>query len=354
MYRPEEPEVNFDQVMERIRNFFGRFRIGGGGGSGGNIGSLIVIGLFLVGIAVWLGSGFFTVQPGEEAALRRLGKWESVRNPGLHWWWPAPIGARDVVFVDSVRQLEVGVAGGNPVLSESLMITGDPDELGQPGEAPNIVDVQLLVQFDIDDVVAYLYNVSDPDGQTIKDATETALRQVIGSRPIDDVLTDKKEDIQAETKLLLQGLLDYYDTGINVREVKLLNVFAPEQVKDAFDDVVRAREDKARIINLADAYKESILPQARGEAARLTEAAEAYKQERIAIAEGQAERFKAILFEYEKAPEITRQRLYLEAMEEILPGVRKYIVDDASGGVLPLLPLTNDGQLPANTLGRNQ
>ena len=353
MYRPEEPEVNFDQVMERIRNFFGRFRIGGGGG-GGNVGSLIVIGLFLVGIAVWLGSGFFTVQPGEEAALRRLGKWESVRNPGLHWWWPSPVGARDVVFVDSVRQLEVGVAGGNPVLSESLMITGDPDEEGQPGEAPNIVDVQLLVQYDIKDVVDYLYNVTDPDGQTLKDATETALRQVIGSRPIDDVLTDKKEDIQAETKLLLQGLLDDYDTGINVREVKLLNVFAPEQVKDAFDDVVRAREDKARIINLADAYKESVLPQARGEAARLTEAAEAYKQERIAVAEGQAERFKAILFEYEKAPEVTRQRLYLEAMEEILPGVRKYIVDDASGGVLPLLPLTNDGQLPANTLGRNQ
>ena len=353
MYRPEEPEVNFDQVMERIRNFFGRFRIGGGGG-GGNIGSLIVIGLFAVGIAVWLGSGFFTVQPGEEAALRRLGTFDSIKQPGLHWWWPAPIGARDVIFVDSVRQLEVGVAGGNPVLSESLMITGDADESGLVGEAPNIVDVQLLVQYDIKNIEAYLYRVSDPDGQTIKDVTETALRQVIGSRPIDDVLTDKKEDIQAETKLLLQGLLDSYNTGLNVREVKLLNVFAPEQVKDAFDDVVRAKEDKARMINLADAYKESILPQARGEAARVTEAAEAYKQERIAIAEGQAERFKAILFEYEKAPEVTRQRLFLEAMEEILPGVRMYIMSgEAGNSVLPLLPLTDNGQLPT-TLGRNQ
>ncbi len=354
MYRPEEPEVNFDQVMERIRNFFGRFRIGGGGGSGGNIGSLIVIGLFAVGIAVWLGSGFFTVQPGEEAALRRLGKFDSIAQPGLHWWWPAPIGARDVVFVDSVRQLEVGVAGGNPVLSESLMITGDADESGLAGEAPNIVDVQLLVQYDIKDVEAYLYRVSDPDGQTIKDVTETALRQVIGSRPIDDVLTDKKEDIQAETKIQLQTLLDYYNTGLNVREVKLLNVFAPEQVKDAFDDVVRAKEDKARMINLADAYKESILPQARGEAARVTEAAEAYKQERIAIAEGQAERFKAILFEYEKAPEVTRQRLFLEAMEEILPGVKMYIMSGETGSsVLPLLPLTDNGQLPTS-LGRSQ
>lgn len=353
MYRPEEPEVNFDQVMERIRNFFGRFRIGGGGG-GGNIGSLIVIGLFAVGIAVWLGSGFYTVQPGEEAALRRLGKFDSIKQPGLHWWWPAPIGARDVVFVDSVRQLEVGVAGGNPVLSESLMITGDADESGLVGEAPNIVDVQLLVQYDIKDIEAYLYRVSDPDGQTIKDVTETALRQVIGSRPIDDVLTDKKEDIQAETKIQLQTLLDYYNTGLNVREVKLLNVFAPEQVKDAFDDVVRAKEDKARMINLADAYKESVLPQARGEAARVTEAAEAYKQERIAIAEGQAERFKAILFEYEKAPEVTRQRLFLEAMEDILPKVRMYIMSgDAGNSVLPLLPLTDNGQLPT-TLGRNQ
>ncbi len=353
MYRPEEPEVNFDQVMERIRNFFGRFRIGGGG-SGGNIGSLIVIGLFAVGIAVWLGSGFFTVQPGEEAALRRLGTFDSIKQPGLHWWWPAPIGARDVIFVDSVRQLEVGVAGGSPVLSESLMITGDADESGLVGEAPNIVDVQLLVQYDIKDIEAYLYRVSDPDGQTIKDVTETALRQVIGSRPIDDVLTDKKEDIQAETKLLLQGLLDSYNTGLNVREVKLLNVFAPEQVKDAFDDVVRAKEDKARMINLADAYKESILPQARGEAARVTEAAEAYKQERIAIAEGQAERFKAILFEYEKAPEVTRQRLFLEAMEEILPGVKMYIMSGETGSsVLPLLPLTDNGQLPTS-LGRSQ
>lgn len=353
MYRPEEPEVNFDQVMERIRNFFGRFRIGGGGG-GGNIGSFIVIGLFLVGIAVWLGSGFYTVQPGEEAALRRLGKFDSIKQPGLHWWWPSPIGARDIVFVDSIRQLEVGVAGGNPVLSESLMITGDADESGLAGEAPNIVDVQLLVQYDIKDVEAYLYRVSDPDGQTIKDVTETALRQVIGSRPIDDVLTDKKEDIQAETKIQLQTLLDYYNTGLNVREVKLLNVFAPEQVKDAFDDVVRAKEDKARMINLADAYKESILPQARGEAARVTEAAEAYKQERIAIAEGQAERFKAILFEYEKAPEVTRQRLFLEAMEEILPGVKMYIMSGETGSsVLPLLPLTDNGQLPTS-LGRSQ
>ncbi len=355
MYRPEEPEVNFDQILERIRGFFGRFKIGGAGGGGGSsVWAIIVLALFGIGVLVWVGSGFFTVQPGEQAALRRLGMFDNIQGPGLHWWWPTPIGARDIVKVDDIRRLEVGVRGGTPALDESLMITGDPDEAGQPGEAPNIVDVQLLVQYDIKNLEQFLYRAVDPAGQTIKDATETALRQVVGSRPIDDPLTDKKEDTQADTKLLLQRLMDEYETGINIREVKLLNVFAPEQVKDAFDDVVRAKEDKARIINLADAYRESVLPNARGEAARLTEAAEAYKQERVAFAEGQSQRFLSILNEYELAPEVTRQRLFLEAMEEILPGVRKYIIDDdTGGGLIEFLDLTGDTELPTSLGSRN-
>ena len=352
MYRPEEPEVNFDQILERIRGFFSRFKIGGVGG-GRSVWAIIVLALFGVGILVWAGSGFFTVQPGELAALRRLGMFDSLQEPGLHWWWPSPVGARDIVKVDDIRKLEVGVRGGTPALDESLMITGDPDEAGQPGEAPNIVDVQLLVQYDIKDLQSFLYRTVDPGGQTMKDATETALRQVVGSRPIDDPLTDQKEATQADTKLLLQRLLDEYETGINVREVKLLNVFAPEQVKDAFDDVVRAKEDKARIINLADAYRESVLPNARGEAARLVEGAEAYKQERIAIAQGQSQRFLSILFEYEQAPQVTRQRMFLEAMEEILPDIRKYIIDDdTGGGLIELIDLSGESELPT-TLGRN-
>ena len=349
MYRPEEPEVNIEQALSRIRGFFRRFGIGGGGG----VGYTIVVIAFAIAVAIWLGSGFFTVQPGEQAAVRRLGMYVSLQEPGLHWWWPSPIGARDIVKIDDVRQLEVGVRGGIPQPGESLMITGDPDEEGNPGEAPNIVDVQILVQYDIKDLYQFLYRAVDPDGQTIKDATETALRQVIGNRPIDDPLTDQKEAVQADTKIILQGLLDDYETGINVREVKLLNVFAPEQVKDAFDDVVRAKEDKARIINLADAYREDVLPKARGEAARLLENAEGYKRERIAIAQGQSERFKSILAEYELAPEVTRQRLFLEAMEEILPGIRKYVISDQTGGgLLELLPLTGDAQIP-ESLGLN-
>ncbi|SVB26799.1 uncharacterized protein METZ01_LOCUS179653, partial [marine metagenome] len=179
--------------------------------------------------------------------------------------------------------------------------------------------------YDIKNVKDYLYRVVSPDAFTLKDATETSLRQIVGSRPIDDVLTDNKEIIQIETKAKLQDILDQYQSGIRIREVKLLYVFAPEQVKDAFDDVVRAKEDKARIINLADAYKESVLPQARGTAAKALQDAEGTRQQDIAVAEGEAQRFLAIQKEYAKSKDVTRKRLYLEAMEDILPGVGKIL-----------------------------
>ena len=337
MYRQEEPDVNFDQALKGVRDFLNRFRLGGGGVLG-----FLVFGLLLVALVVWLGSGFYTVQPGEQAAIRMFGEFTDTKDEGLHWWWPSPIGARDIVRVDEVKRLELGVRGDTPNLEESLMITGDPDEAGNPGEAPNIVDVQLTVQYNIKDLELFLYRAVDPAGVTIKDAAETSLRQVVGSRPIDDVLTDKKEEVQEETRLLLQGLLDDYETGINVTEVKLANVFAPEQVKDAFDDVVRAKEDKARIINLADAYKEDILPRARGDAARLLQDAEAFRQQRIALSTGESERFLAILNEFRKSPDVTRQRLYLEAMEEILPGIRKIIGDP---GRVIISPSSESGQI---------
>ena len=322
MYRQEEPEVNLEKIFSRFKSIFGRF-----GGSGKGIGPVVILVIIGVAVAVWAASGVFTVNPGEEAALKRFGSYSDTKGPGLQWWWPGPIGARDVVRVDEVRRLELGIRGDTPVLSESLMITGDPDENGRPGEAPNIVDVQLLVQYDIKNLKNYLYKVVSPEGATLKDATETSLRQVIGSRPIDDSLTDKKEQVQFDTKKKLQDILDDYQSGINVREVKLLNVFAPEQVKDAFDDVVRAKEDKAKIINLADAYKEDVLPRARGDAAKALQDAEGFRQQKIAIATGEAERFLAIQREYVKSRDITRKRLYLEAMEEILPGISKILGD---------------------------
>ena len=337
MYRQEEPDVNIDQALKGVKDFLNRFRLGGGG-----VLVFLVFGLLLVALAVWLGSGFYTVQPGEQAAVRLFGQFTDTRDEGLHWWWPSPVGGRDIVFVDEVKRLELGVRGDTPNLEESLMITGDPDESGNPGEAPNIVDVQLTVQYNIKDLERFLYKAVDPAGVTIKDAAETSLRQVIGSRPIDDVLTDKKEEVQEETRLLLQRLLDDYETGIHVTEVKLANVFAPEQVKDAFDDVVRAKEDKARIINLADAYKEDILPRARGDAARLLQDAEAFRQQRVALSTGESEYFLAILNEFRKAPDVTRQRLYLEAMEDILPGIQKIIGDPAR---VILSPSGDSGQI---------
>ncbi len=337
MYRQEEPDIDFDQTLKRGRDFLNRFRLGGSGFL-----AYLVLGALLIALVVWLASGFFTVQPGEQAAVRLFGSFTATEDEGLHWWWPSPIGARDIVRVDEVRRLELGVRGDTPNLQESLMITGDPDEAGSPGEAPNIVDVQLRVQYNIKDLELFLYKAVDPSGVTIKDVAETSLRQVVGSRPIDDVLTDKKEEVQEETRLLLQGLLDSYETGIRVTEVKLANVFAPEQVKDAFDDVVRAKEDKARIINLADAYREDVLPRARGAAAKMLQDSEAFRQKRIALATGDAERFLAILNEFRKAPEITRQRLYLEAMEEILPSVQKIIGDP---GRVILSPSGDSGQI---------
>ncbi|MCI0841537.1 MAG: FtsH protease activity modulator HflK [Chloroflexi bacterium] len=328
MYRQEESEVNFDQILERIRGFAKRLRLGGGGG--GAIG-FIVIGLLAVAAVVWLGTGVYSVQPGEQAALRMLGKFSNTTEAGLHWFWPAPIGTRAVVAVDTVQSLEVGVRGSTPVLAESLMITGDE----------NIVDVQLQVQFDIRDIEAFLFRAVDPSGVTIKDAAETALRQVVGSRSIDDVLTTEKEAVQIETKERLQDLMDTYETGIRIREVKLLNVRPPVQVQDAFDDVVRAKENKQQVIREAEAYLADIVPRARGDAARLTEEAQAFKAQRVNIATGDAERFRAILVEFKNSPEVTRQRLYLEAMEVILPNITKFIVDsDAGGNLLQFLPLT--------------
>ncbi len=311
--------------MDRIRSIFGRFRFGGGGAF-----ALFVFGLFFASLVAWLATGFYTVQPGERGSLRLVGRFVNTSEAGLHWFWPSPVGTRDIVAVDEVRSLEVGVRGNAPVLDESLMITGDE----------NIVDVQLQVQYDINDIELFLFRVKDPAGVTIKDAAETALRQVVGARGIDDVLTTEKEQVQIETKDKLQDLMETYKTGIRIREVKLLNVRPPVQVQDAFDDVVRALEDKQQAINLAEAYQADVVPKARGEAARLTEEALAFKAERVNLSTGEADKFRSILREFRLSEEVTRQRLYLEAMEEILPSVTKFIVDsENSGSLLQFLQL---------------
>lgn len=339
--RKDEYDISFQEFIDNLKNnlpFLKKFPQGNK--------SLILIGIVVLAI-FWAGSGVYTVGPDQQAALRMFGKFQTIQTNGLHWWWPSPIGQRDVVVTTATRQLELGFRSEGeeitqPVPYESLMITGDE----------NLVDVQAVVQYKISDLRNYLFAVDDPgerdrgvdpgkpDGVTLRDITETALRQVVGKRNIDDVLTTQKAEVQDEVLSKMRQLTISYNTGIEVIAVRLQNVNPPVQVQDAFDDVTRAREERDRIINLADAYKESEIPRARGEAAKIIESAQAFKQGRIARAEGEAEGFKKLLEAYEKSPEVTRQRLYLEMVERVFPKFNKYIINEAK--ILPLLDIESN------------
>jgi len=360
MYRPPEDgggdnggnagreQVSLEDLIGRFKGGLPPLRFLGGGGF-----SLIVLIGMIVAAVIWLASGIFTVDPDEQAALRLFGKFDSTAGSGLNWWWPAPVGQRDIVQVTQTRTLELGFRSGSEGVSavtqvpgEAQMITGDE----------NIVDVGAVIQYRIIDIGNYLFEVDDPgdvdrgvssgrpDGRTLRDVTETALRQVVGSRTIDDALTEGREQIQEDTRLQMQGLLNSYDSGISVISVLLQNVDPPEEVRDAFEDVVVAQEERQRLKNLADAYEADQLPRADGEAKRIREAAEAFSKGRIALAEGEAEGFRLLLEGYLTSTEVTRQRLYLEAMEEILPGTEKFVVTaEAADGILPFLPLNSTG-----------
>ena len=349
-----QPEIDFEQIMARIRDFLGPIgRKLGGGGIG--LAATLIVGLIVV---IWLATGIYTINPGEQAALQRFGKvCDTIIGPcedngglvdatGLHWWWPGPIGKKRVFLVNQVRRMELGFRGLEgvapaPVLDESLMISGDL----------NIVDVRVVVQYDINNLVDFLFRVDDPgesagaerniplgqpDGRTLKDAAEAALRLVVGQRSIGAVLAEERTQVQSDTKGRLQEILDSYRTGINILGVELQEVQAPEQVRAAFSDVVQARQDKQTAINQAQAFENQVLPEARGQAAQVEQAAEAFQAARIARAEGEADQFKAILTEFRKSEGVTRQRLYLEAMEDILPGINKIIVSPEAESVLIL------------------
>jgi len=325
-YRKDEPEINLRAVLDKLPFKFGRM-------SGGNTFSFVVLAIVSVALVIWMATGFYSVQPGEIAVTKLFGKLNSEQGPGLHWFPNPPIGSKQVVFVEEVKRLELGFRGGQSVPDESVMITGDE----------NIIDVQLLVQYDIKSATDFLFQTVDPSGALIKDATETALRQVVGSNAIDTVIIER-EIIQSSTKLILQKLLDDYKSGIRVTEVKLQGVNPPDEVKPAFADVVIAKEDKETIINQAQAYEESVLPNARGESMKLIEDARAFRAQRINSAEGRASKFTSMLAEYRKSPSITRQRLLYETMEEVLPEITKYIVDTETG-ILPILPLGQENNI---------
>ena len=296
-----------------------------------------VIPLLLV---LWLLSGIYIVRPDEQGVVRKFGRAVRVTQPGPHYRWPQPIERVDKVKVKMVRRIEIGfrtISPGPPARyrfrpEESLMLTGDEQ----------IIDAQIIVQYEVKDPEKFLFNVrglESPQGALV-DAAEVALRQVVGQRPIDDVLITEKLQVEIDIRELLQRIIDRYSSGIRVVEVKLQTVRPPKEVVKAFNDVVSAKEDKERLIKEADGYREDVLPKARGQAQSIIRAAEAYKAARIKRSEGDADRFLSVLKEYEKAKDVTRRRLYLETMEQILPGIRKFVIDpEAGGNLLQFLPL---------------
>lgn len=295
-------------------------------------------------IVLWLLSGIYIIGPDEQGVVRQFGK--AVRNtlPGPHYHFPAPIEQVDKVKVKKVRRLEIGfrtVSPGPPARykfmpEESLMLTGDEQ----------IVDAQIIIQYQVNDPAKFLFNVRDLETKqgALMDAAEVALRHVVGQRPIDDVLIGEKLQIEIDIRQMLQKIIDKYDSGVRIVEVKLQTVRPPKEVEKAFSDVVSAKEDKERLIKEADGYREDVLPKARGQAQSIIRAAEAYKAQRTKRAQGDADRFLAVLKEYKNAKDVTRKRLYLETMEKILPGIRKFIIAPEAGeNILQFLPLEKGG-----------
>ena len=343
----QRPEVQVEEILRGFGSGFNNVvqRIGGGGIR------LIVVAVLALLVVVWVASGLYQVGPRERAALQFFGDFQSTEGPGLHWYFPSPVGKRTIIDVDVTRNMELGflttaTGAATDQGVEALMITGDL----------NITNVQMVVQYQISDIERYLFRVDDPgetirgveqgnpEGRTLKDATEAALRQVVGQRSIDDILVLNRPVVEAQTRELLQDILDLYETGIQVNTVALQTTRPPDQVRAAFDDVVNARVDRESRINEARAFEQDRIPRAEGDAAQVVQAAEAFKSERIALATGEVNRFRSVLNEYLSAPDVTRQRLYLEAMESILPDVSKFVLaEDGSGNLLQFLPLTQDG-----------
>jgi modulator of FtsH protease HflK len=299
--------------------------------------------VFLVVLLLWLASGIYIVNPDEVGVVQRFGAYHRITEPGPHFHIPYPFESVQTPKVTQVRRFEIGyrtiqqstVLGAEPqyrlVPEESHMLTGDE----------NIVDVQFIVQYQLNDPAKYLFNIQMPDA-SVKSAAETAMREVIGYNKLDAALTDGKPAIQEETRALMQMIMDRYESGIQILAVQLQDVQPPEPVIDAFRDVVRAREDAVRIQNQAEAYRNDIVPRARGEASIILNQAEAHKEAIVSKAEGEAQRFLSILAEYSQAPEVTRKRLYLETMEEVLSNpelTKTFISDQALNQVLPYLPL---------------
>ncbi len=336
---------DLDEVVRKMQDKFGALFGGiggkrGSGGKGGGSGRMASFGLgtiLLVVVGLWGLSGLYIVNEGSEGVVLRFGEYQSTTGSGLHWHIPYPIESVEIVNVQEIRTSEVGFRSAQTtqapqsarsVLRESLMLTQDE----------NIVDIKLAVQYRIKNSREYLFNVLNPD-ITLSQAAESALREVIGKSTLDFVLTEGRAEVVARVSTLIQEILDNYASGLQVSSVNLQDAQPPEEVQHAFDDAVKAREDEERLRNEAQTYANDILPRARGQAARVIEEASAYRAQVITQAEGDAARFVQILDQYKKAPNILRERLYIETVEAVMSNVSKVMVDIEGGNNLLFLPL---------------
>lgn len=342
---PDLDEVWRD-FNNRLGSLFGRKpKRGGNGFGGGDNGSgnggipqlpksspKLIGALVVVALGLWLGSGFLIVQEGQVAVVTKFGKYTKTLPPGLQWRLPYPIEAHQMVNISQLRTFEVGYRGTarNKVLPESLMLTTDE----------NIVDLQFVVQYRLMSTGApdYLFKTSQPD-ESVRQAAETAMREIVGKKPMDFVLYSGRTEVANEVQKLAQSILDRYQTGIQISTVAIQNVQPPEQVQAAFDDAVKAGQDRERQINEGNAYSNKILPETQGQVARMVQEAEGYSATVVGDAQGDTARFSSVETEFAKAPGITRERMYLSTMQEILTNTSKVMIDSQASNNMLYLPL---------------
>ncbi len=306
---------------------------GGSGSSGGAPMQNFAGGMGLIAAIIaliWVGSGFYIVDASQRGVVLRFGKKTEITEPGPRWHLPFPVETVEIVNLSQVRTVEVGYRDNvkNKMLKESLMLTDDE----------NIIDIQFAVQYFLSDPADYLFNNRMPD-ENVRQAAETAIREVVGKNKMDYVLYEGREQVAAAATKLMQEILDRYKSGIVISKLTMQNAQPPEQVQAAFDDAVKAGQDRERQKNEGQAYANDVIPRAKGTAARLIQESEGYKQSVIANAEGDASRFRQILVEYEKAPAVTRERMYLDMMQQVMGNISKVMVDQKNGNSLLYLPL---------------
>jgi membrane protease subunit HflK len=333
--RGDDGPPDLDELWRRFNQklnslFGGRGGRTGGRGPGGArpLGGFGIVALVV--LLIWAASGIYIVDASERGVVLRFGEYLRTTSPGPHWHIPWPFESVEIVNVSEVQTVEVGYRNNvrNKVQSESLMLTEDE----------NIVDLQFAVQYIRAEPENYLFFDRNPD-QTVKQVAESAIREIVGKSKMDFVLYEGREEIAVNARTLMQAVLDRYRTGISVSQVTMQNAQPPEQVQASFDDAVKANQDLERQKNEGQAYFNDVVPKAQGTAARLTQEAEGYKQRVIAAAEGEASRFDQILTEYKKAPRVTRDRLYLDAMQEVLSNSTKVVIDQKDNSNLLFLPL---------------